>query len=205
MKWKSRLPISEYCDVELTTEPPRQRMNPVTTSIAEAQADMRAAYAGGGLGMLTSSLAWCTAGGVAWIESPSAAVIALLIGGVLIHPVATLLEKAVGRSASHAKGNPLASLAMASTAWLILSLPLAYVVSLYRTEWFFPAMLFVIGGRYLTFSTLFGSRIYLVCGAALAAAGVLLVKFHATAITGAFTGSAIEAIFAFLILRFRRS
>lgn len=180
-------------------------MNPATTTIADAQADMRVAYAGGGLGMLTSSLVWFIAGVVAWTESASAAVIALLAGGVLIHPVSTLLEKAVGRSASHSKGNPLAGLVMASTAWLILSLPLAYVVFLYRTEWFFPAMLFVIGGRYLTFSTLFGLQVYLVCGASLAASGILLVKLGATAITGAFTGAAIEALFALSILRYWRS
>jgi hypothetical protein len=180
-------------------------MNPATTSIAEAQSDMRVAYAGGGLGMLTSSLVWFIAGVVAWSESASAAVIALLVGGVLIQPVSTLLEKAVGRSASHSKGNPLAGLAIASTAWLILSLPLAYVVSLYRTEWFFPAMLLVIGGRYLTFSTMYGLRVYLACGVALAAGGILLVKLGATAVTGAFTGSAIEAIFALMILRFWRS
>lgn len=180
-------------------------MNPATTSIAEAQADMRLAYAGGGLGVLTSSLAWFVAGVVAWKGSASSAVIALLVGGALIHPVATLLEKAAGRSGSHTSGNPLAGLAMASTAWLILSLPLAYVISQYRTEWFFPAMLFVIGGRYLTFTTLFGTRVYLACGAALAAGGFLLVVLGASAVTGAFTGSAIEVVFALLILRFWRS
>ena len=180
-------------------------MNPATTTVAEAQADMRQAYAGGALGVLTSAMAWFVAGVVAWKVSPSAGVVALLAGGVLIFPVSTLLDKAIGRSGAHSKGNPLASLAMAGTVWLILSLPLAWVISTHRTEWFFPAMLCVIGGRYLTFHTLFGLRVYLACGAALAAAGVLLVKYDADAVTGAFTGSAIEVVFGLLILRFWRS
>jgi hypothetical protein len=72
-------------------------------------------------------------------------------------------------------------------------------VSLLRIEWFFPAMLFVIGGRYLTFSTIFGARIYWVCGASLALAGYLLGRVHAAPAMGAFTGSVIEAVFAVAI------
>lgn len=181
------------------------RMDVATTTIAAAQKEMRIAYYGGGLGMLTSSLVWLVAGIVALRMSASAAVIALFFGGMLIHPISVVLCKACGRSARHSKGNPFGGLALASTGWLIFSLPLAYVVSLYRVEWFFPAMLFVIGGRYLTFSTMFGSRIYLVCGAALAAGGYVLARCGASAVVGALTGSAIEAVFAVVILAATRS
>ena len=96
-------------------------------------------------------------------------------------------------------GNPFGALAFASTIWMILSLPLAYAASRLHIEWFFPAMLFVIGGRYLTFSTIFGARIYWVCGAALAIAGYLLGRAYASPELGAFTGAAIEAAFALAI------
>ncbi|MEO6064651.1 MAG: hypothetical protein ABIP49_02570 [Lysobacterales bacterium] len=165
---------------------------------------MRVAYYGGAPGMLTSSLVWFVAAVVAVRMSASAAVLALFVGGMLIHPVSVVLCKAFGRSAAHSKGNPFGGLAMASTGWLILSLPLAYVVSLYRMEWFFPAMLFVIGGRYLTFAIMFGSRVFLGCGVALAAGGYVLAKFGATAAVGALTGSAIEAVFGLFILRASR-
>jgi hypothetical protein len=79
---------------------------------------------------------------------------------------------------------------------MILSLPLAYTVSLLRIELFFPAMLFIIGGRYLTFSTVFGARIYWACGGALALAGYALARAHASPELGSFTGAAIEAAFA---------
>jgi hypothetical protein len=170
-----------------------------STTIADAQREMRVAYYSGAPGMFTSAMVWLTAGIVCLRVSPQQAVWALFVGGMLIHPVAVLLNKALGRRASHTPGNPLAALAMASTFWLVLSLPLAYSVSLLRIEWFFPAMLFVIGGRYLTFSTIFGARIYWVCGASLALAGYLLGRVHAAPAMGAFTGSVIEAVFAVAI------
>lgn len=165
-----------------------------------AQQDMREAYAWGGTGVAVSALAWATAGAVSLFQTPQHAVWALLIGGMLIHPVSTLLEKAVGRRGQHATGNPLASLAGANTVWLIACLPLAYAVSWQRTEWFFPAMLLVIGGRYLTFALLYGVRLYWALGLALIATACGLVALAANATLGAFAGAAVEALFATLLL-----
>ena len=169
---------------------------PHSPTIADAQREMRFAYFGGAPGMLTSATTWLVAGLVCLLASPGRAVWALFIGGMLIHPVSVLFTKAMGRSGKHSKGNPMGSLALATTFWLVLSCPLAYSVSLLRIEWFFPAMLFVIGGRYLTFSTIFGTRIYWVCGAALALAGYALGRVNAAPELGAFTGAATEAAFA---------
>jgi hypothetical protein len=168
-------------------------------TIAEAQLDMRTAYIGGATGMLSSALVWMTAGFVALYMSSQQAVWALLIGGVFIHPISILFTKVLKRSGKHNKNNPLASLAMASTIWMILMLVLAYVVSLYRMDLFFPAVLFIIGGRFLTFSTLYGTRTYSICGGTLILAGYLLATNNASPVISAFTGSAIEAIFAVAI------
>jgi hypothetical protein len=167
-----------------------------SSTIADAQREMRLAYYGGAPGVLTSAMVWLAAGIVSVLASPERAVWALFIGGVLIHPLAVLLNKAIGRPGRHTPGNPFATLALASTFWLILSLPLAYAVSLLRIEWFFPAMLFVIGGRYLIFSTVFGVRMYWACGAALALAGYALARAGASPELGVFSGAAIEAAFA---------
>ncbi|MBI2382409.1 MAG: hypothetical protein HYV16_16795 [Gammaproteobacteria bacterium] len=171
-------------------------LDTASTSIAAAQHEMRHAYLGGAPGMLVSALAWLVAGLVALRVSPERAVWALFIGGMLIHPVSLLLLKLLGRPAKHSPGNPFGTLALASTFWMLLCLPLAYGVSLLRLEWFFPAMLFVIGGRYLTFSTMFGMRLYWACGAVLAGAGYALAKMQAAPALGAFSGAAIEALFA---------
>jgi hypothetical protein len=168
-------------------------------TIADAQREMRFAHYGGAPGMLTSAAVWLIAGIVSIVMSPDRAVWALFIGGVLIYPISVLLTKAIGRSGKHNANNPLGSLALATTFWMILALPLAYGVSRLRIEWFFPAMLFIIGGRYLTFSTIFGTRIYWLCGAALALAGYILGRANASPEFGAFSGAAIEAVFAITI------
>jgi hypothetical protein len=175
---------------------PSQPENNNSMTFAYAQRDMRIAYYGGAPGMLTSAVVWLIAGIVAIVVSPYRAVWALFVGGMLIHPVSLLFIKAIGRSGKHSKGNPLGALALATTFWMILALPLAYGVSLLRIEWFFPAMLFIIGGRYLTFSTLFGTRIYWFCCAVLVLAGYALAQANASPAISAFTGSAIEALFA---------
>ena len=79
-------------------------------------------------------------------------------------------------------------------------MPLDYVAGLYRIEFFFPAMLLAIGGRYLTFAPMFGIRLYWVCGAALALAGWALAANNAAQMLGVFAGSAIEAVFGVLLM-----
>jgi hypothetical protein len=169
-------------------------MPPVT--VAEAQFDMRNAYFGGAPGVFASGLVWLAAGLVAAYLSPERAIWTLLIGAVFIHPLAVLLNKMLGRSGKHHPANPLAGLAMASTFWMILCIPLAFAISTVRIDLFFPAMLLIIGGRYLTFATLYGGKLYWVCGATLALAAYPLVKLGATPAVGAFAGGAIEVAFA---------
>lgn len=175
------------------------KMEKMPMTIAEAQHDMRFGYFGGAPGMFASALAWLVAGFVALNGTPKQAVMTLFVGGMLIHPVGVLLTKMLGRPGAHRKGNPLGSLALEGTFWMLLCLALAYGVSLLRAEWFFPAMLLVIGGRYLTFQTMFGMRVYWACGAALALAGVLLAKNGAPMAIGAFTGAGIEFAFSAFI------
>ncbi len=165
-------------------------------TMVNAQREMRLAHYGGAPGMLTSATVWLVAGIVSLVGSSERAIWALFIGGVLISPVSRLLTKALGRTGKHSTDNPLGTLALATTFWMILMMPLAYGVSRLRIEWFFPAMLVIIGGRYLTFFTIFGARIYWFCGGALALAGLALGRANASPSLGAFSGAAIEAAFA---------
>ena len=168
-------------------------------TIADAQRDMQTAYFGGAPGILCSGLVWLIAGMVALKLSNKQAVWTLLIGGMFIHPAAVLLNKLLGRSGKHHPANPLASLAMASTFWMIMCLVLAYGVSMLRIEWFFPAVLLIIGGRYMTFATLYGMRIYWATGIALAAAAYPLVATGASPAMGALAGGGIEVAFAIAV------
>jgi len=168
-------------------------------TIAAAQQDMRTGYLGGAPGLFVSGAVWAVAGAVCLIRSPQAAVWALYIGGALIHPIAGLLTRLLGRSGRHAAGNPLGTLALATTVWMIMMLALAYGISLWRIELFFPAMLFVIGGRYLTFATLFGRKLFWVCGVVLGLAGYVVATRHAAPFVGAFTGAAVEITFGCIL------
>lgn len=164
-------------------------------TVVESQADMRRAYYSGAPGILASALAWSVATAITALASPPQGIWALLIGGALIHPVGLLLCRLLGAPAKHAKENPLGQLAASSTFWLIFSLPLAYGLGLQNAEWFFAAMLLVIGGRYLVFGTLYGMRLYWALGLALAGAGFGLVWLGAPVLALVAAGAAIEWVF----------
>jgi len=169
-------------------------------SLADLQQEMRTAYLDGAPGMLVSALAWLAAGIAVTRAGMSAAVWTLFIGGALIHPVTTLVLKALGKSAGVARGSPLVHLAMATTVWLIVGCVLSFGLYTANPAWFFPAMLLVIGSRYLAFQALFGHRIYWICGAVLIGAGYLGAAAQLGPATVAFAGSGIEAAFAAILL-----
>lgn len=170
-------------------------------TVAQAQEDMRQAYLSGAPGVLVSGLVWLAAGGVAVFVSDRSAVLALLAGGALIHPLGVLVERALGRSGTHTVGNPLARLAGETTVSLLVGLVIAFAVSTVRLEWFFPTVLLVIGARYLAFQTLYGVRTYWACGATLCAVGFGLGVLAAPVAVGAFAGAAVELVTAAALFR----
>jgi hypothetical protein len=93
---------------------------------------------------------------------------------------------------------------MESTVWMLMCLPLAYALSLYRLEWFFPAVLMVIGGRYLSFATVYGTRLYWMLGALLGSVALLGVVFWLPPHATAFGGAAVEIVFGLWLLARKR-
>ena len=168
-------------------------------SFSQAQADMRHGYCYGAPGVLVSGLVWLVATLVAQFHSAPSAVLVLLVGGMLIHPLAVLLSKLIGRSGSHTRGNPLAGLAGESTVWLIAGIVLALGLRMARLEWFFPAMLLMIGGRYFIFQTVYGLRLYWLLGGTLILTGIGLAWLHATPAHAALAGALLEILFAVLL------
>ncbi|MCM2313505.1 MAG: hypothetical protein NDI84_19105 [Steroidobacteraceae bacterium] len=169
-------------------------------TLNELQLEMRAGFLDGAPGMLVSASVWLAAGITVTRWGMDAAVWTLLVGGALIHPVTIVTLKALGRSARVSKGSPLAQLAMATTIWLIVGCVLSYGLHTANPTWFFPAMLLVIGSRYLAFQTLFGHRTYWLCGMLLIAAGYFCGSSGLSPATAAFVGSGIEAAFAAFLL-----
>jgi len=113
-----------------------------------------------------------------------------------IFPLSVLLTKLLGRSGRHADGNPLGRLAAEGTIWMMAGIAVAFGMQAVRIEWFFPAMLLTIGGRYLTFQTLYGMRIYWFLGAVLCLLAICLALARAPAFASALTGGLMEFAFA---------
>ena len=170
-----------------------------TLTFEASQADMRLGYLYGAPGVLVSGSVWLVAGLVAVFHSDKASVLALLFGGMAIHPLGVVLTKLLGSPGNHNADNKLGRLAAEGTIWLIAGCAIAYGMHVLRIEWFFPVMLLIIGGRYLTFQTLFGLRLYWIFGAVLCAAGIALALVRAPVAVGAFAGAAIEIVFGVIL------
>jgi hypothetical protein len=176
-----------------------------TATFRLAQTDMCKGYANGSVGIIVSGLTWLISATISYQYSAKQAVWTLLIGGMFIYPVAALLSKVIGLSGTHRKGNPLGNLAMEGTIFMIMCLPVAFGLSLQHTEWFFQAMLLIIGGRYLTFTSIYGLRLYWILGAVLGVAAYLLFYFKVQSFGSLLTGSFIEISFGLLMFfSFRR-
>jgi hypothetical protein len=185
----------------------KQEFTPVSEMqyFRDAQLDMSRAYLHGYPGVVVSGIIWFISGLTAIFYSPERAVWTLLIGGVFIFPVSVILNRVLGTSGTHASNNPLGRLAMEGTVFMLICMPLAYMLSFQQVEWFFQGMLVIIGGRYLTFSTLYGTRFYWVLGIGLIAAAFLLFAFNAPSNISAIAGAAIEITFGvFMLISARR-
>lgn len=75
---------------------------------------MRCAYCRGAGGMLASSPVWAIAAAVALFLDTQRAEWTRLVGGAVVHPIALMIPKIVGRTGRNAEGNPLGGLAAAS-------------------------------------------------------------------------------------------
>ncbi|WP_426065061.1 DUF7010 family protein [Flavobacterium sp. DSP2-3-1] len=175
-------------------------------TLVQFQTDMRRGYANGSIGIIVSGLTWLISAIVTYQYSASQAVWTLLIGGVIIHPVSVLLYKTIGLSGNHTKGNPLGNLGTEATIFMIMCLPIAFGLSLQHTQWFFQGMLLIIGGRYLTFSSIYGIKLYWILGAILGIAAYLLFKNNVQSFGTLLTGALIEILFGlFMFISFRRN
>ncbi|WP_220473383.1 DUF7010 family protein [Flagellimonas lutimaris] len=175
-------------------------------NIANAQADLRRGYADGALGVLASGTVWMAAALVAFLVSSQTAIWTLFFGGMLIHPLGLLMAKLVGVPGSHSKQNPLGKLIMEGTIFMLMCIPLALLLSLQNHAWFFQGMLLIIGGRYLTFATLYGIKTYWILGAVLGAAAFALFFFNGNPAISALSGSMIEIGFGiFLFLSYKKN
>lgn len=163
-------------------------------NLQTAQHDMRTAYGYGSTGVLSSGLVWLCAAAAVPQLGVNTGIWTLIIGGMMIFPLSMLIGKVAGIPGKHDSSNPLGKSAMEGTVWMLMCIPMAFGLSLVRPEWFFQGMLLIIGGRYLTFATLYGMKVYWLLGAVLGAAAFVLFAMQAGAFYSALAGALIEII-----------
>jgi len=131
-----------------------REIEPMT--ISEAQRDVRSVFLGGFAGQLVSSCIWFASSGLATWYSIKAGIIALVVGGFFIFPLTQGLLRAMGRPFSLPKGHPMNALAVQIAFTVGSNIPLAFLATMHRLTWFYPAFMIIVGSHYLPFIFLYG-------------------------------------------------
>ncbi len=145
--------------------------------IADAQKETRTRFVGGFYGQLVSGVLWLVSASLALWSTPRAAIVTLVVGGVFIFPLTELLVRLGGERAVLSPTNSLRHLGMQVAFVLPLSMPLLLPVSLYRLNWFYPALMILLGAHYLPFVTLYGMRMFAALAALLVGGGVVIAMY----------------------------
>lgn len=165
--------------------------------IADAQEEMRARFLGGFYGQLVSGVLWVVSASLAVWSSPRAAIVTLVAGGFIIFPLTELLVRLGGERSVISPTNSLRHLGMQAAFVLPLSMPLLLPVGLYRLNWFYPALMILLGAHYLPFVTLYGMRMFAALSALLVGGGVVIAMYWSASFSvGAWFTGAILLVFA---------
>ncbi|HEV3218860.1 MAG TPA: hypothetical protein VGZ48_03770 [Candidatus Acidoferrales bacterium] len=167
--------------------------------IQDAQREVRFVYIGGFWGQLAASAIWLASAAVGTWATPKASILTAVISGFFIFPLTQMLLRLSGRRASVSRENPFNSLGRQVAFVLPFSMLLLVPVGLYRLNWFFPALMVLLGAHYLPFATLYGMRMFLFLAGILMAAGVVIAHyFSGTFSLGAWVTGLTLFVFAWI-------
>ena len=167
--------------------------------VKDAQREIRSVYIGGFYGQLVSSVIWLVSAMLGTWVSPRASILAVVIGGFFIFPLTHILLRLSPRRASVSTENPFTSLGMQVASVLPLSILLLVPVTLYRSNWFFPALMVLVGAHYFPFATLYGMRMFLFLAGILIATGVVIALWLSETFSlGSWIGGLILFVFAWI-------
>lgn len=143
-------------------------------TVRDAQREVRAVFLNGSVGQAVSGAIWLSSAAAASFVSTRAGILILVIGGMFIFPLTQAVLRITGRRTALRQENPLNGLAMQVAFLVPLTLPLAGAAALYDIDWFYPAVMVIVGAHYLPFIFLYGMRAFGVLAAILLGAGFLL-------------------------------
>jgi hypothetical protein len=167
--------------------------------VQDAQREVRTVFVGGFWGQLVSSTLWLVSAALGTWATPRAAIFTLVVGGFFIFPVTQLLLRLSGGRASLTSGNPLWNLGMQIAFTLPLSMLLLIPVTLFRLNWFYPALMILLGAHYLPFAFLYGMRMFIALGAIILGSGVTIALYFPGSFSlGGWIGGLTLFIFAWI-------
>ena len=136
-------------------------------------------------------------GGPGDLEQPSGVHHDLGAGGFFIFPVTELLIRFAGAKRPLSAANSLRHLGMQVAFVLPLSMLLLIPVGSYRLNWFFPAMMVLLGAHYLPFVFLYGMRMFAALAALLVGGGWVAAMYGSDSFSvGAWYTGATLLVFA---------
>lgn len=145
--------------------------------IQDAQREVRSVYSGGFWGQLLYSIIWLASAALGTWVSPKASILTVVIGGAFIFPLIKVLLRLSGRPSSLNKENQFNILGMQVALVAPFSMLLLIPVALYHLNWFFPALMVLVGAHYLPFATLYGMRMFLFLAGILMGAGIVIAHY----------------------------
>jgi len=146
-------------------------------AIRTAQGEVSRIYRGGFSGPLVSAVVWAAAAAASQWGSTAAGMAVLFLGGMLIFPLSSVVLMVLGGPALLPRRHPLSPLALQSAAVVPLGLLVAVALGTQAPALFFPAALIVVGAHYLTFISLYGTRLFGVLSGVLVAVGAIAMFF----------------------------
>src|SRR5262250_257522 len=167
--------------------------------IEDAQREVRSVYIGGFWGQLVSAVIWLVSAALGTWVTLKASILVLVISGFFIFPLTQILLHLSGRRARVSKENPLHWLGMQVAFVLPVSMLLLVPVGYFRLNWFFPALMVLLGAHYLPFGFLYGMRMFWALAGILIAMGVVIALYFAQTFSlGAWVAGLVLFVFAWI-------
>lgn len=172
--------------------------------VEQAQAQMRAIYRSGSVGAAVAGAVWLAsalvtvAGGLGW------GMAVMLIFGFFIYPLTQLGLRVLGGPASVPRANPLRELSIEVPLVGPAMIPLVGAATLYRTEWFYPALMLAMGAHYVPFSFLYGMRAFIALGTVMVVTGLAVAVWAPSMHVVAASGTGL-LLLVFAVLAHRRN
>ncbi len=167
--------------------------------LKDQHTEFRRCHLGGALYLLIEGVLWLTAAVLGTLNLIPAAMLALLFGGMFIHPLATVLSRLM-KLQSPDDSNRLPVL----TTWVALTVPLGIPLILMATSsgnenLFFPAFTILVGAHWLPFAYIYSMKSFIALAGVLVLTGVIFgFVFTQSFFACGFWAGGFHLLFAFL-------